>query len=72
MMRSRFATVMIQFVPASFVVGAGMELFMLNTVRRRKVLTHELLVLHIIASVLQTTAVLLYYILQGYYHIPGI
>lgn len=29
---TRFATVMIQFVPASFVVGAGMELFMLNTV----------------------------------------
>lgn len=30
---TRFTTVMLQFVPASFVVGAGMELFMLNTVR---------------------------------------
>ncbi len=29
---SKFTTLMIQFVPASFVVGAGMELFMLNTV----------------------------------------
>lgn len=31
-MSSKFATVMVQFVPASFVIGAGMELFMLNTV----------------------------------------
>lgn len=32
MSSNKFATVMLQFVPASFVVGAGMELFMLNTV----------------------------------------
>lgn len=32
MSSSKFTTLMIQFVPASFVVGAGMELFMLNTV----------------------------------------
>lgn len=32
MSSGKFATVMLQFVPASFVVGAGMELFMLNTV----------------------------------------
>lgn len=31
-MSGKFATVMMQFVPASFVIGAGMELFMLNTV----------------------------------------
>ncbi|CAM9965315.1 unnamed protein product [Ectocarpus sp. 12 AP-2014] len=31
MSSSKFATVMLQFVPASFFVGAGMELFMLNT-----------------------------------------
>ena len=31
-MSSKFATAMVQFVPASFVIGAGMELFMLNTV----------------------------------------
>lgn len=31
-MSSKFATVMVQFVPAAFVIGAGMELFMLNTV----------------------------------------
>lgn len=32
MSSTKFTTVMLQFVPASFVVGAGMELFMLNTV----------------------------------------
>lgn len=31
-MSSKFATALVQFVPASFVIGAGMELFMLNTV----------------------------------------
>lgn len=28
----KFGTIMAQFVPAAFVLGAGMELFMLNTV----------------------------------------
>ena len=32
MSSARFSDVMLKFVPASFVVGAGMELFMLNTV----------------------------------------
>lgn len=41
-MSSKFATVMVQFVPAAFVIGAGMELFMLNTVSTESIMSKRL------------------------------